>query len=295
MNELLDKQIIISIANELGVLPSYIEKDYWATFVLIKVADFNVLGRTIIFTGGTSLSKGYNLIQRFSEDLDFEIDASEHLTEGQRRQIRHSFVELIQSIPEIEIVKTFAENEGHKQTLLLKYPHQFEIAGHLRDNLKVELFLAPSTITTEKRPIRSFITAYTSPQMVDAEILCNHPKNIMADKFNAITWRIFDAGEDFDYTVMRHLHDLCAIKKRFFEEVQFKKRVLENFEKKDKARVPGISFKILVVETNQKLLNDKKYHQGYERFVDSMSYATEAENISFEDALACYQELSRLF
>jgi Nucleotidyl transferase AbiEii toxin, Type IV TA system len=55
-------------AERLGISPTAVEKDYWVSEVL------RVLGREydgdFIFKGGTSLSKGYRLVERFSEDID---------------------------------------------------------------------------------------------------------------------------------------------------------------------------------------------------------------------------------
>jgi predicted nucleotidyltransferase component of viral defense system len=50
-----------------GFRPAIIEKDYYVTEVLRIVAA--TAGDQVIFKGGTSLSKGWNLIQRFSEDI----------------------------------------------------------------------------------------------------------------------------------------------------------------------------------------------------------------------------------
>ncbi len=51
-----------------GLRPGVIEKDYYVTEALRILAA--AAGDKIIFKGGTSLSKGWNLIQRFSEDID---------------------------------------------------------------------------------------------------------------------------------------------------------------------------------------------------------------------------------
>lgn len=55
-----------------GLRPSMIEKDYFVTEALRIVA--TVAGDRVIFKGGTSLPKGWNLIQRFSEDIDLFLD-----------------------------------------------------------------------------------------------------------------------------------------------------------------------------------------------------------------------------
>lgn len=68
---------------EQGLRPAIIEKDYYVTEVLRAIAtttntkniDTNIVANNIIiFKGGTSLSKGWNLIQRFSEDIDIFLD-----------------------------------------------------------------------------------------------------------------------------------------------------------------------------------------------------------------------------
>ncbi|MGA2255196.1 MAG: nucleotidyl transferase AbiEii/AbiGii toxin family protein [Thermoguttaceae bacterium] len=55
-----------------GLRPSIIEKDYYVTEALRIIAQ--AAGKKAIFKGGTSLSKGWNLIQRFSEDIDLFLD-----------------------------------------------------------------------------------------------------------------------------------------------------------------------------------------------------------------------------
>lgn len=55
-----------------GLRPAIIEKDYFVTEALRILA--GAVGDIIIFKGGTSLSKGLNLIQRFSEDIDIFLD-----------------------------------------------------------------------------------------------------------------------------------------------------------------------------------------------------------------------------
>lgn len=55
-----------------GLREAIIEKDYFVTEALRIIE--NTAGDKVIFKGGTSLSKGWNLIQRFSEDIDIFLD-----------------------------------------------------------------------------------------------------------------------------------------------------------------------------------------------------------------------------
>ncbi len=60
------------VASEAGLAPGLVEKDYWVTHTLWAL---HRGGLEVWFKGGTSLSKGFGLIQRFSEDLDLRIEA----------------------------------------------------------------------------------------------------------------------------------------------------------------------------------------------------------------------------
>lgn len=66
------RQTVLAAAAELKINPVFIEKDYWITRVLSRLAKTKYAGETV-FKGGTSLSKGFGLIDRFSEDLDIAI------------------------------------------------------------------------------------------------------------------------------------------------------------------------------------------------------------------------------
>jgi hypothetical protein len=65
-------QVILQTAEHFQLRPGIIEKDYYVTEVLRIIAA--TAGDKVIFKGGTSLSKGWNLIQRFSEDIDIFLD-----------------------------------------------------------------------------------------------------------------------------------------------------------------------------------------------------------------------------
>jgi predicted nucleotidyltransferase component of viral defense system len=67
----LDPDVIEEIAAELGIEAAFVEKDWYSVQVLKKIAEHSCDNITTIFSGGTSLSMGHGLIQRFSEDLDF--------------------------------------------------------------------------------------------------------------------------------------------------------------------------------------------------------------------------------
>jgi predicted nucleotidyltransferase component of viral defense system len=68
-----------------GFRAAFIEKDYYVTEALCLIA--GAAGDRTIFKGGTSLSKGWNLIQRFSEDRDISFDPNSGRSPLGRRAI----------------------------------------------------------------------------------------------------------------------------------------------------------------------------------------------------------------
>lgn len=65
-------QLIMLTSQKYNIQPVFIEKDYWITLILQKLSRSNYADLTV-FKGGTSLSKAYGLIYRFSEDVDLAI------------------------------------------------------------------------------------------------------------------------------------------------------------------------------------------------------------------------------
>lgn len=85
---------ILSLTNKTtGIDPEIIEKDYYVTKIL---QGLNERLDYIVFKGGTSLSKCYKVINRFSEDIDITIDMD--LTWGQMRKIKKVISEVIEQL-----------------------------------------------------------------------------------------------------------------------------------------------------------------------------------------------------
>lgn len=71
--DLISFQAAINVSSaRLGILPEFVEKDYWITIILKRLFESNYK-EDVVFKGGTSLSKAYGLIERFSEDVDIAV------------------------------------------------------------------------------------------------------------------------------------------------------------------------------------------------------------------------------
>lgn len=65
---------VIVAAREKGMHPAIVEKDFWVCWTLDYLFGESAFRSSFAFKGGTSLSKGFNLIERFSEDIDLIFD-----------------------------------------------------------------------------------------------------------------------------------------------------------------------------------------------------------------------------
>ena len=69
----LDRPLVERVAAGLLTSPGLVEKDWHVTRALAVLARFDHGAAAPAFGGGTSLSKGWGLIKRFSEDIDFKV------------------------------------------------------------------------------------------------------------------------------------------------------------------------------------------------------------------------------
>lgn len=148
-----------------GLSPIMIEKDFWICWVLKKLFSQKELSSELLFKGGTSLSKVYNLIERFSEDLDitinraylgFDGDSSpENAPSNKKKEailkklsiasqdfVHNKLKNILGYIIETNLTNIVCEcsieidaNDPSKQTLLFYYPTE--------SNLKLDTYINP--------------------------------------------------------------------------------------------------------------------------------------------------------
>lgn len=148
-----DKRAYFEIAAaKLNIMPQLIEKDFWVCWILKILFALPKSGSHLTFKGGTSLSKCYHVIRRFSEDVDVSIERTflsneksieptknESNKENQRRleRLQIACKEKISDILIPEFKKSISAVFGDKkkwkveldandvlgQTLLFTFPH----------------------------------------------------------------------------------------------------------------------------------------------------------------------------
>ena len=77
---MIDRLEVVEFSREVGLAPETVEKDYVLGWLLSGIFNHPALRSTWLFKGGTCLKKCFFETYRFSEDLDFTLQNSKHLT-----------------------------------------------------------------------------------------------------------------------------------------------------------------------------------------------------------------------
>lgn len=155
-NRELFEQIVLRTAEDTGINPAIIEKDYYVTLFLRAIVKELP---DIIFKGGTSLSKCYKLIDRFSEDIDLSLDTESIPSEGQRKGLKRAIVSVINSLHFTLVNADDTHSRRAYNKYIIDYPSVFG-AKPLKENLIVETSVYLRAYPANRMTASSFIYDY---------------------------------------------------------------------------------------------------------------------------------------
>ncbi len=152
------KDAVLASSQQKGISEIFVEKDYWVTVALSTIFK-SEFGSLAVFKGGTALSKCYNIIERFSEDIDIVILSSEGESGNQLKTRMKKISDTLSLIlPEVEI-----EGITNKKGQIRKTAHSYNKIfsgnfGQVRDNIILESTWLGSYEPYTTAVVESFIT-----------------------------------------------------------------------------------------------------------------------------------------
>ena len=220
-------ELVQITSTDLRISASLVEKDYWVTHVLWSLLEG---GFEIWLKGGTSLSKGFGLIQRFSEDLDLKLEhpnlppvenwKSEGTVATAAPQAFFDGILGLLSVPGMEMAElTELRPPNHKSMVVAaRYPILFkDMPLDLWPFVQLEIGDA-RVRPFEERPITSWVhekliglhqhSDYTDNR--PSGVRCINPLVTLIEKFDAIAKR-FDRDEMDAPGFVRHYEDAARI------------------------------------------------------------------------------------
>ena len=119
-NKTLFRQAVQFTADQMKIPAIYVEKDYWVTYALFTIFN-NEIGKDTVFKGGTALSKCYNMIERFSEDIDLVVLRREGETDSKLK----SKLKTVSTVVEVVLPEVPIEGITHKMGMNRKTAHSY--------------------------------------------------------------------------------------------------------------------------------------------------------------------------
>jgi hypothetical protein len=206
--------------------PALVEKDYW---IMHAVFGLKQLGLAFELKGGTSLSKGFGVIHRFSEDIDIriepfdglEVDTNPNHEKPQHIESRRQFYEKLWhkiNIPGFTAVErdtTYDDEMLRNAGLRLRYDTHFGSILGLKDGILLEVGFdqtAPNRAVAISSWIVQFAEA-TKLRYVDnraLEIPCYNPEYTFVEKVQAVVRKYgqFKGTGKFPTNFLRHYYDI---------------------------------------------------------------------------------------
>lgn len=138
LDKKLFRQAVQFTSDQMQIPAIFVEKDYWLTYALFTIFN-DKIGSEAVFKGGTALSKCYNIIERFSEDIDLVVLRREGESNNElTSKIRRISSVVSKALPEIEIAGL-----THKMGMNRKTAHSYNKEfkgdfGQVRDAIVVE-------------------------------------------------------------------------------------------------------------------------------------------------------------
>lgn len=159
MNLHLDREafteLVTAASHELHIPSGIIEKDYYVTLALRELSA-RING--MVFKGGTSLTKCYQILERFSEDIDISYAASEGVPgESRKRQLKSSIVSSMDALQfPIENLEETRSRRSYN-CYRVSYPSLYSPSLELKTQLVIETYIALLPFPTVQRMTDNYI------------------------------------------------------------------------------------------------------------------------------------------
>ncbi len=252
------RELFLSTADKIGLNDGIVEKDFWVCYMLDYLFNRCPWKDSLTFKGGTSLSKGYNLINRFSEDIDLILDwrvlgykkDEPWLNRSNTKQdlfnkeikakaeafLKGKFCPIVKDELSIELDMDvdIHINEDDKETVIFAYPRLLSSPATLRI-IRLEIGALAAWTPSNIVSIRPYVVDYY-PQLFDTKetsVLTVSPERTFWEK-TTILHREANRPEylKMPQRYSRHYYDLYCmslspIKNSAFENIDLLKTVVD--------------------------------------------------------------------
>jgi predicted nucleotidyltransferase component of viral defense system len=237
------------IADKTGMASYAVEKDWWVVQTLAIIFEMEI-GQHLVFKGGTSLSKAWRLIDRFSEDIDLAVNrnffgfdgdlskrqvtdlrkaANAYVTDKFYPALMAKFEE--KGLTEVRFAIIEAESTDQDPRIIeVYYPNVIETPGYIQPRVQIEIGCRSLTEPFSIKSFSSLVDEYY-PDTAFAQAPINIP---VVTPERTLLEKIFLLHEEFQRPaekirvdrLSRHLYDIYQLSKTEFAEEALNNQVL---------------------------------------------------------------------
>ena len=210
------EELIIGAANELHIPANIIEKDYYVTLTL---KELSTILKDMVFKGGTSLTKCYQLLDRFSEDIDLSYTAeSGVLGDARKKQLKKAIISTLESLEFTINNLEDTRSRRNYNCYRASYPSIYDNSPFLKQELVLETFVALLPFPTVTRMVDNYLYRFLKQidkleiaeqyDLMPFPITSQAIERTLIDKIFAICDYYLDGRTDKH---SRHLYDIHKI------------------------------------------------------------------------------------
>ncbi len=274
------KELLRAVERDKRIERSLVEKDYWIMHVLYGLQQE---GFAFELKGGTSLSKGYNIIHRFSEDIDIRIEPPadmdvkinpNHIKPDHcaSRKKYYDWLAKKIKIDGIQRIIRDAEFDNEKYFsggIRLFYQSAFPVVGGVKEGVLLEVGFDEVT-PNSPIDISSWALDFALRNGLKVtdnraqSVLCYHPGYTFVEKLQTIATKFRKQQETgkMPANFIRHYYDVaCLLKYKTVQEFIG----TEKYRRHKKKRFPAADQKIPVAEQEAFRLKDEPLRKLYEQ------------------------------
>lgn len=246
------KEVFQAVSASMGLRPEIIEKDYWVCFMLNHLFHICKYKDIFVFKGGTSLSKSYHAIKRFSEDIDIILDRRRLVGEGddpwdersrtQQDRFNKQVNERAASFYKNELVPCLNDelskvlgagawtsvDEEDRMVVNFNYPQAFE-ADYIRDKVRLEIGPLAEWLPSHNTTVESF-AAEKYPKLFDkatTEVLTIDIERTFWEKLTILNKLAhYPTDKLLPPRYARHLYDVYCMANSPIKDSAFKRKEL---------------------------------------------------------------------
>lgn len=269
-NRELFRDAILLTSQRLEVSEDIVEKDYYVTLILKKLS---AIEYPVVFKGGTSLSKAFQVIDRFSEDID--ITFTEHLGEARRKKLKYNILKPIADELGL-VIRNFDSIESDKN--LNHYDFYYEsvvgarVINAIPPYVKLETSLMSYAFPTEERELGNYLLDALGAE--EEELIATYDLGTFPMRVQSLNRTLIDKVfavcdyylQDKAHRNARHLYDIYKLAQHVDMDSDFLELVNEVRAHRitmGSEIAPAAPLDVNIVELVQKLCDEDFYKEDY--------------------------------